>query len=80
VMDLVVQGHANKEIAARLQISQRTVENHRAAVMRRTGARSLPDLIRIRLSPTSGRSTPPAQLQAQMWAARTSGDRWGAVG
>jgi len=47
VMDLVVAGHANKEIAARLAISQRTVENHRAAVMTKTGVASLPDLIRL---------------------------------
>jgi len=46
VMDQVITGHANKEIAARLGISQRTVENHRAAVMKRTKATSLPDLIR----------------------------------
>jgi two-component system, chemotaxis family, CheB/CheR fusion protein len=47
VMDQVIAGHANKEIAARLGISQRTVENHRAAVMARTKAGSLPDLIRL---------------------------------
>jgi len=47
VMDLVVEGQPNKEIAARLNISQRTVETHRAAVMKRTGAGSLPDLIRL---------------------------------
>jgi two-component system, chemotaxis family, CheB/CheR fusion protein len=47
VLDAVVAGHANKEIAARLGISQRTVENHRAAVMRRTKTKSLPDLIRL---------------------------------
>jgi two-component system, chemotaxis family, CheB/CheR fusion protein len=47
VMDLVVAGHANKEIAARLELSQRTVENHRAAVMKRTNVKSLPDLIRL---------------------------------
>ncbi len=47
VMDQVVAGHANKEIAARLGISQRTVENHRAAVMKRTRTKSLPDLIRL---------------------------------
>jgi two-component system CheB/CheR fusion protein len=47
VMDEVIAGHANKEIAARLGISQRTVENHRAAVMTRTKASSLPDLIRL---------------------------------
>ena len=47
VMDFVVDGLPNKEIAALLNISQRTVENHRAALMKRTGAGSLPDLIRL---------------------------------
>lgn len=47
VMDQVIAGHANKEIAARLGISQRTVENHRAGVMKRTKTKSLPDLIRL---------------------------------
>jgi len=47
VMDLVVQGRPNKIIAHDLGISQRTVENHRAAVMKRTGVTSVPDLIRL---------------------------------
>jgi two-component system, chemotaxis family, CheB/CheR fusion protein len=47
VMDEVIAGHANKEIAARLDISQRTVENHRAAVMQRTNTTSLPELVRL---------------------------------
>ncbi len=47
VMDLVVAGHMNKEIAWRLGISQRTVELHRANVMKKTGAKSLPDLIQL---------------------------------
>jgi two-component system CheB/CheR fusion protein len=47
VMDLVVQGRPNKIIAHDLGVSQRTVENHRAAVMKRTGAASVPDLIRL---------------------------------
>ena len=46
-MNLVVEGQPNKEIAFNLNISQRTVETHRAAVMKRTGSASLPDLIRL---------------------------------
>jgi FixJ family two-component response regulator len=49
VMDLVVEGHSSKRIANILRISQRTVENHRAAVMNRIGAASLSQLIRIGL-------------------------------
>jgi two-component system CheB/CheR fusion protein len=47
VLDLVVKGRPNKLIADDLGISQRTVENHRAAVMKRTGVATLPDLIRL---------------------------------
>lgn len=47
VMDLVVSGRSSKQIAQLLRISQRTVENHRAAIMKRAGASSLPDLIRM---------------------------------
>jgi two-component system CheB/CheR fusion protein len=47
VMDLVLAGHPSKNIAADLRISQRTVENHRAAIMKRTETRSLPELARL---------------------------------
>ena len=49
VMALVLQGKPSTNIAADLNISQRTVENHRAAIMRRTGAASLPALVRLSL-------------------------------
>lgn len=47
VMDLVLAGHPSKNIAADLAISQRTVENHRAAIMRKAGVKSLPELARL---------------------------------
>lgn len=50
VLELVVAGHPSKNIAADLGISQRTVENHRAAITRKTGASSLPHLIRTALA------------------------------
>ena len=46
VMDLVVEGLSNKEIALKLQISPRTVENYRAWVMEKMGANNLADLVR----------------------------------
>ncbi len=50
IMELVLAGHPSKNIAADLGISQRTVENHRAAIMRKTGAKSLPALTRLVLA------------------------------
>ncbi|PBN43587.1 histidine kinase [Sphingobium sp. D43FB] len=46
VMDMVLAGHPSKNIAADLGISQRTVENHRAAIMHKMEAKSLPELAR----------------------------------
>jgi two-component sensor histidine kinase/DNA-binding CsgD family transcriptional regulator len=47
VLDLVVAGYASKSISHALQISQRTVENHRAEIAERIGANSIPDLVRV---------------------------------
>ena len=49
IMDMVLAGHPNKNIAADLGLSRRTVENHRASVMRKTEARSVPELARLAL-------------------------------
>ncbi|WAC29620.1 CheR family methyltransferase [Ancylobacter sp. SL191] len=53
IMALVLAGHPSKNIAADLDISQRTVENHRAAIMKKTGAKSLPALARLAMAATS---------------------------
>jgi two-component system CheB/CheR fusion protein len=64
IMDLVLAGHPSKNIAADLGISQRTVENHRASIMTRTGAKSLPALARLALAATTiGAGESLAQVQ-----------------
>jgi two-component system CheB/CheR fusion protein len=50
VMTRVLAGEPSKNIAADLGISQRTVETHRAEIMRRTGTKSLPALARLALA------------------------------
>ena len=52
-MDLVLAGYPSKNIAADLGISQRTVENHRASIMRKTGSKSVPELARLAMSAAS---------------------------
>ena len=49
VMGLVIEGKLSKEIAFDLGISRCTVENHRAAVMKKIGVRSLSQLILLTL-------------------------------
>ena len=50
VLDHLVAGKSNKEAAAKLGISPRTVEFHRAHIMEKTGARGLPELVRLWLA------------------------------
>lgn len=47
VMVLTVQGRTSKEIAQMLSISYRTVESHRAHILRKTGASNLIELAHI---------------------------------
>jgi DNA-binding NarL/FixJ family response regulator len=46
VVRLVAAGHSNKEIAARLQLSVKTVETYKARSLEKLGMRSRADLVR----------------------------------
>lgn len=50
VMQLVVAGKLNKQIADELDISMKTVEAHRARVMEKMGVRTLAELVKIVMS------------------------------
>jgi len=47
IMGLVTTGLMNKQIAGRIGVSEITVKVHRGNVMRKMGARSLPELVRM---------------------------------
>ena len=48
VMNLILEGQLNKQIADRLGIAMRTVEVHRARVLQKTGARNSVELAQLR--------------------------------
>ncbi|PZN33607.1 MAG: DNA-binding response regulator [Proteobacteria bacterium] len=52
VMELVVDGRANKVVAIDLGLSERTVEIHRANVMEKMGARSVAHLVKMHMTLT----------------------------
>ena len=59
VMNLVTAGLMNKQIAAEIGLAEITVKIHRGHIMRKMGAKSLPDLVRMAellgIGPPSGR-------------------------
>ena len=47
VLDQVVAGRRNKQIAADLGTVEKTIKFHRGNLMKKLGARSVPDLVRL---------------------------------
>lgn len=58
VLDLVVEGNTNKTIAAALDLSEKTVEAHRASMMLKLGVKSLADLMKLVLSAQRDKGIP----------------------
>jgi FixJ family two-component response regulator len=50
----IIEGQPNKNIAADLGISQRTAENHRAAIMRKLHVSSISALVQVALAASGG--------------------------
>jgi DNA-binding NarL/FixJ family response regulator len=62
VLRLVTEGLANKEIAARLHVSPRTIEKHVESLLRKAGARTRTELV-ARLSGGASSSKPRSPTQ-----------------
>lgn len=68
VMDLVVEGQMNKQIGQSMGVTDKTVESHRAAVMRKMEAGTAVELVKMALAVQSAlkptaRSTTPSRAR-----------------
>jgi FixJ family two-component response regulator len=61
VMALLSEGLPTKMLATRLGISTRTAEHHRAAVLKKMGARTVSHLVRMSMSLQTGAGTLPTR-------------------
>jgi len=60
VLNLVLEGFQNKIIAWDLGVSTRTVENHRASIMKKTACRSVQALVRLAIVSGQLEDCPPS--------------------
>jgi DNA-binding NarL/FixJ family response regulator len=47
VLKLIIDGYSNKDIANKLILSKRTIDNHRSNLMRKIGAKNTADIVRL---------------------------------
>jgi two-component system response regulator FixJ len=65
VLEHVVRGQLNKQIAAALGISERTVKAHRSAITSKMGVRSVAELTRLTLNANLFAHAPDAAIRGQ---------------
>ena len=58
ILDAIAAGQSNKAIARQLDLSPRTVEVHRANIMRRAGAGNVAELLRLQFIAEQARAAP----------------------
>jgi RNA polymerase sigma factor (sigma-70 family) len=64
VMCLVVSGLANKQIAYRLELSEKTIEAHRSRMMKKLGVVSVAELVRLALAAGAVEDSPVAGVSS----------------
>jgi DNA-binding CsgD family transcriptional regulator len=76
VLRLITEGLTSREIAARLRLSEKTVETHRSAVAQRLGIRDVAGLVRyaVRVGLTS--LAPPFDGRKREAGAGLAASRW----
>lgn len=63
ILELIINGNANKVIALELNISERTVELHRSRIMKKMRARSVTDLVRSTMAVSQNGPATPSEDQ-----------------
>jgi len=66
VLDLVVTGELNKQMASTLGLHERTIEYHRKNLMNKMCAKNLPDLVRMAMVRQSHKA-PPGGTAGEQW-------------
>ncbi len=72
VFDLVVSGDSNKAVALELRISPRTVELHRAHLVKKMGTGSLAQLVRLSVAGANAQ-----HVECRLGAGSQQGHSWG---
>ena len=70
VLDLLVEGQSNKEVAHTLSVALKTVETHRARIMLKTEAASFAELVRVVLASQSAQRDVGTSVAARVGLAR----------